>query len=124
MLGFDLQHTTAFRPESNGSLERAHAVIKDFLKTQLSREERCNEHWSRYLQGAVFTYNSTTHSSTGVTPYSLTFGKDPPLMNQLEEEPEATYLDLVEQMRVQLQRMHKQAAEAIIASKERTKKTV
>ncbi|CAK9812938.1 Retrovirus-related Pol polyprotein from transposon 17.6 [Anthophora plagiata] len=72
--------TTAFHPQSNGSLERSHAVLADYLKQYVdSRHE-----WDEFPELATFSYNTSIHESTGFTPYELVFGK---IARQPSSEP-------------------------------------
>lgn len=70
---FKMKHirTTAFHPESNGTLERAHGVIKDLIRTCTA--ERQNE-WDQNLKIISMGYNTVVHETTGFTPFELTFG--------------------------------------------------
>ena len=63
--------TTAFHPESSGSLERAHSVIKDLIRTCTA--ERQNQ-WDQNFKIISMGYNTVVHETTGFTPFELTFG--------------------------------------------------
>lgn len=74
-------HTTAYRPQSNGSIERSHHVLWEYLKQFVHGND-----WDEYLKLASFSYNTSVHEGTRYTPYELVFGKiaetpasDPPL---------------------------------------------
>ena len=71
---FKMKHirTTAFHPQSNGSLERAHGVVKDLIRT--CSAERQNE-WDQNLKVISMGYNTSVHETTGYTPFELTFGR-------------------------------------------------
>lgn len=70
---FKIQHvkTTAFHPQSNGSLERAHGFVKDMLRTNMNET---NSEWDKNLKSIAMAYNTTVHSTTKFTPFELTFG--------------------------------------------------
>jgi len=38
--------------------------------------------WGRFLVWAEWSYNTSVHSATGLTPYEVTFGKQPPSLPQ------------------------------------------
>jgi Integrase core domain. len=42
--------TTAFHPESNGSLERSHQVLKDFLRNMCNEDK---DNWDEMISFAV-----------------------------------------------------------------------
>lgn len=62
--------TTAYRPQANGSVERSHQVLWEYLK-QFSNKEN----WDEYLKLATFSTNTSVHEGTRYTPYELVFGK-------------------------------------------------
>ena len=70
---FKIKHikTTSFHPQSNGSLERTHGVIKDMLRVI---QKDWNQEWDETLNFCCLAYNAMVHESTGFTPFELTFG--------------------------------------------------
>lgn len=70
---FKIKHikTTAFHPQSNGSLERAHAFVKDMIRTNINET---NSEWDKNLKSIALAYNTTIHATTKFTPFELTFG--------------------------------------------------
>jgi transposase InsO family protein len=69
---FKIKHfkTTAYHPQSNGSVERSHHVIWEYLKQFTNKYD-----WDKYLAFAAFSYNTSVHEGTRYTPYQLIFGK-------------------------------------------------
>ncbi|CAK9834632.1 Retrovirus-related Pol polyprotein from transposon 17.6 [Anthophora retusa] len=63
--------TTAFHPQSNGSIERSHHVLAEYLKHFISS----NQDWNAWLPMAMFSYNTSVHESTQFTPHELVYGK-------------------------------------------------
>ncbi|KAL6427138.1 hypothetical protein ACFW04_008640 [Cataglyphis niger] len=63
--------TTAFHPQSNGSLERSHHALGEYLKQYANDQKQ----WDRWLSLAMFNYNTGVHEATRHTPYELVFGK-------------------------------------------------
>jgi len=63
--------TTAYRPQSNGSVERAHHVLWEYLKQVVNNKAD----WDEYLELANLSYNTSVHEGTGYTPHELVFGK-------------------------------------------------
>ena len=72
--------TTAFHPQSNGSLERSHHVLVEYLKQFVSK----NSEWDDWIELATFSYNTSIHEVTRCTLYELVFGK---LARQPSSEP-------------------------------------
>lgn len=71
---FQIKHikTTSFHPQSNGSLERTHATVKDLIRTCIKERQ---EEWDEVLKLICFGYNTAVHEGTGHTPFELTFGR-------------------------------------------------
>jgi hypothetical protein len=70
---FNIKHiyATPYFPQSNSILERIHFNIKTHIRTFIDKDF---SEWDEILPFAVLTYNSNVHSSTGFSPYELTFG--------------------------------------------------
>lgn len=88
LLHLEKIQTTAYHPESNGALERSHRTLAEYLKGYVD-EDQAN--WDEWLPYAMFTYNTTPHTSTGFTPYSLVFGDEAELPTALKREPQPLY---------------------------------
>ncbi|KAL6418729.1 hypothetical protein ACFW04_011838 [Cataglyphis niger] len=69
---FNIKHfkTTAYHPQSNGSIERSH-VLTEYLKTQVEKEKK----WDNYINMAMFSYNTSVHEGTKFSPFELIFGR-------------------------------------------------
>lgn len=74
--------TSAYRPQSNGSIERSHHVLWEYLKQFTDKHHA----WDEHLKLAMFSYNTSVHEGTRYTPHELVFGKiarapasDPPI---------------------------------------------
>lgn len=86
--------TTAFHPQSNGSIERSHQVLVEYLKQYINK----NNNWDEWLDLATFAYNTSVHEGTKFTPHELVFAKTARIpsgdANQppLEDETYAQYL--------------------------------
>ena len=64
-------HTTSFTPRSNGSLERSHHALAQFLK-MYSSTENC---WDEWLDICMLNYNSSMHESSKLSPFEILFGQ-------------------------------------------------
>lgn len=80
--------TTAYHPQTNGGLERSHAVLKDYLRMFVNHDQN---NWDEWVGSAVFTYNTSENTSTKYTPFNLLFGWDPKIPGSLSREPEVVY---------------------------------
>ncbi|XP_055527914.1 uncharacterized protein K02A2.6-like [Wyeomyia smithii] len=70
--GIELRKTTPYWPQANGEVERANRSLKKRL--QISQES-CKVDWKWDLRMYLLMYNSTPHSTTGVAPSALMFGR-------------------------------------------------
>ncbi|KAL7297068.1 hypothetical protein TKK_0009493 [Trichogramma kaykai] len=61
--------TSAYRPQTNGSLERSHGPLVDFIRTY-SDDYDDLDHLTPF---ATFTYNTSVHSATNFTPFELVY---------------------------------------------------
>ncbi|XP_057331695.1 putative uncharacterized protein DDB_G0282133 [Microplitis mediator] len=109
--------TTAFHPQSNGSLERSHQVLTDYIKHFTSKND-----WDKWLPHATFAYNTSVHEGTKFTPYRLVFGKEarlPSEFSYLDDIP--TYADYVKELATRLLESRKEARENLENSKSKSK---
>ena len=117
---FRIKHykTTAYRPQSNGSIERSHHVIWEYLKQFVSQNE-----WDEQLSLASFSYNTSVHEGTRFTPHELVFGRiarvpASTVINVHENESYADYLINLNENLINAQR---HARENLVKAKERSK---
>ena len=112
--------TTAFHPQSNGSLERSHYVLGEYLKQFVAK----NSEWDDWLELAMFSYNTSVHEGTNCIPYELVFGKlgrEPTSEPLSQQEKLQTYDDYLINFVTQLHEMRTQARENLISAKEKSK---
>lgn len=69
--GIEHRKTTPYWPQANGEVERANRALKKRL--QISQTSRSDWKWD--LRMYLLMYNSTPHSTTGVAPSALMFGR-------------------------------------------------
>ncbi|XP_055543126.1 uncharacterized protein K02A2.6-like [Wyeomyia smithii] len=70
--GIEQQKTTPYWPQANGEVERKNRSI---LKRLRISQESENANWKWDLRSYLLMYNSTPHSTTGVAPSLLMFGR-------------------------------------------------
>lgn len=112
--------TTAFCPQSNGSLERSHHVLGEYLKQFYTKVKD----WDEWVDLAMFSYNTSVHESTQFTPYELVFGKVArvPSNHEIEEDfNNRTYAEYLMKLNKKLRKIQALAKEKLIQAKERSK---
>jgi len=104
MLGVDKIRTTSYKPSTNGALERMHRTLNTMIGKVVDDKQK---DWDAHVAYVMAAYNATVHSSTGVTPNPLMYGRELRFPNELmyvEVEDkvmeEHNYSDFVEGQRV------------------------
>jgi hypothetical protein len=79
---------SAFHPESNGSLERSHRVLAEYLRHYVQEDQ---SDWDTRIPYAMYVYNTTVHTSTGYTPFELVYGFKSEVPSALKKTPSISY---------------------------------
>lgn len=119
---FKISHTqaTAFHPQTNGSIERSHMVLAEYLKQFVKGND-----WNKWLNLVMLSYNTSLHEGTNFTPHELVFGHlanvptaDATHYNLTNE----TYNDYLRNLQTKLIHVQSQARENLLRAKERSKR--
>ena len=113
--------TTAFRPQSNGSLERSHHALAEYLKQYTDTDHE----WDEWLDLAMLNYNTCTQESTKHTPFEVVFGRIArlPSSDPLREgDMLPTYKGYIIDLVTRLNSIQKLAYNNLVSSKFRSKK--
>lgn len=109
-LGIQKDFSTVCHPQTNGQTEAMNKIIKHTLKAKLEDKKGC---WPEELPNVLWSYNTTPRSTTGETPFLLTYGCEPMVPAeigvgsfrrehfdpQVNEVNHRLYLDMVEETR-------------------------
>ena len=75
MNGTKLRLSSSYHPQSDGQTEVANRIVEQYLRAFVHEKPST---WGRYLPWAEWSYNMSCHSTTGMTPIEITFGRKPP----------------------------------------------
>lgn len=111
--------TTAFRPQSNGSIERSHQVLTEYLKQYVK-----NKAWDEWLDFAILSYNTSTHEGTLYTPHELVYGRlaRMPSAGSFPDVSTESYAKYLERLQNKLSGTITKARENLISAKIRAKR--
>ena len=75
MTAFGIQKSciTAYHPQDDGMVERFNHSLLRLLRCYTETEDD----WEEFLPRILYTYRTTVHSSTRVSPFQLMFGRSP-----------------------------------------------
>ena len=121
LYGITKTRTSPYHPQGNGQTERFNRTLYGLIK---SLESSRRNHWPDLLQHLVFMYNSTPHSVTGFTPYSLMFGREPmvPLDHLLHRTSRSWDEDIIKQQAEFIRCTHEIAAQRLRRAAQTNKK--
>lgn len=66
--------SSAYHPQSHGQTERVNRTLEQMLRTYIQSDER---EWERLLPALELAYNTTSHSSTELSPFEVMIGQNP-----------------------------------------------
>lgn len=116
-LGIKQLRTTAYHPQSNGSLERSHQVLVDYLKHYINSHTE----WDELLELCVFSYNTSYHEATRFTPYELIYGKTARLPTSETRSKNTTYPEYIGGLIDNIRTMWEMARNNLQTAKEKSK---
>ena len=110
VLGVEKGTSMTYRPESQGNVERQNrTLIKDMTKCLMEHKKS----WVDHLPYVEMTHNMTPYSRTGMSPYYVFYGREPPVptFTELEESgiKNGSYRDFIKGLKVRVQGIHEEA---------------
>lgn len=110
--------STAYHPQSLGSLERAHHVFIEYLKHYCTKRD-----WDKWIRFGMFSYNTSVHESTGFTPHELIFGKKARIPSEFADvQPPRTFSQYFDDLFSTITTVQASAAQTLKKAKAKCKK--
>jgi len=79
--------SSAYHPQSDDQTEIVNKALQQYLRCFVHQQPK---QWGKYLPWIEWHYNTTTHDSTGFSPFQVVFGKPPPTLQQYVEGSSTT----------------------------------
>ena len=77
--GTHLRLSTTYHPQTDGQTEVVNRVLEQYLRCFVNSQPSS---WFQYLSLTEWCYNTSLHSSFGMTPFEVIYGKPPPTIPQ------------------------------------------
>ena len=114
LLGVQKTRTTPYHPQSDGLVERFNKTVVEMLSMAVQQDEN---KWDLLLPSLLLAYRTSVHETTGATPFSLMFRRDPRLPEdimygippEIYESPEHYSQTLVRRMTIAYQLVREKA---------------
>ena len=112
--------TTAFRPQSNGSIKRMHHSLKEYLKIYITGIRE----WDAWCECAAFSYNTSVHEGTKVTPFECVYGRlarVPSCLETIDSQVDESYAAYIANLKEKLGNIQAVARDNLTRAKQRSK---
>uniref|UniRef100_A0A8C6VUD0 Gypsy retrotransposon integrase-like protein 1 n=1 Tax=Nothobranchius furzeri TaxID=105023 RepID=A0A8C6VUD0_NOTFU len=85
LVGASSSLSSGYHPQTNGQTERANQQLGRYIRCFALSQPTT---WPKYLLWAEMSHNLHVSSATGLSPFELVYGYQPPLFHQQEHETE------------------------------------
>ena len=126
-MGIDKLRSTAYKPSTNGVVERFHRTLNSLLAKVINESHR---DWDQRLPQVLAAYRASPHASTGYSPNRLFLGREAKMPLDLlmglpanESSANLPVNDFVRQMKSQTERCYEIARNHLRVAAERRKAT-
>lgn len=74
-MGTSIKLSTAYHPQTDGQTERVNQCLEMYLRCMTGQKP---SDWANWIPMAEWWYNTTFHTSAGMTPYQALYSQSPP----------------------------------------------
>lgn len=118
ILSIEQKFSTAYHPQTVGSLERNHRFLNEYLRHFINEER---DDWDSWLPYYAFCYNSSPHTDHEFSPFELVFGKKVCIPSSIKEtaviEPIYNYENYAAELKFKIQKSIIKAKELLDKNK-------
>lgn len=111
--------STAWHPQSNGSLERFHREFKEFFRHYIDKDQ---SNWDQFVDLSIWSHNTSVHTATGYTPFFLFHAREANVPSSFSRDvPPAPFYamdEYVQRLKHNIQQSNAIAREHLISRKE------
>lgn len=113
-------YCTSYHPQSNSSLERSLRILAEYPRNFINKDMN---NWDEFIPYAMFTYNTTPHTSTHFTPFELLFEHKASIPSSVQKPLEVLCNcdHYCNELKSRLQHSHQIARETLIDHKKRSR---
>ena len=116
-LGIHKSRSSPYHPQGAGIVERANRVIKDQLAKYIAHQ---GDDWDKHIHQLQLAYNTSVHTSTGLTPYFIMHGREArtpasltcPVMTPSFDSPQEYVTDVCSRLRKAFQHTQQKSEQA------------
>ena len=80
--GSKLKASSSYHPQTDGQTEVMNQTLEQYLRCYCHDEQ---SRWKEYLPWAEYWYNTTYHASINTSPFEVTYGRSPSMLNSYEK---------------------------------------
>lgn len=73
MFGVNKTRTTPCHPQSDGLVDRCNRTLKDMLSKVINENQ---DDWDEWFPHVLLAYRTAVHSTKGITPHRMLFGRE------------------------------------------------
>ncbi|GJV96919.1 putative mitochondrial protein [Tanacetum coccineum] len=88
IVGTQLKRSMAYHPHINGHTKMVNYSLETYLWCFLSSKPK---QWVKWLPWVEYLYNTSFHSSIGMTPFKVLYGRDPPMIMRNDKGVATTF---------------------------------